>query len=158
MTIAKILDHVTGLGVSDGVSTAADVAKIYRRTLNFATAASVTTSAAGATTPVASMECNKKLAGGYFLLNGTTMVAVSTNYAGIELHKLGTNGTTTTLLAYVNSASTNITNKLAKALTLSTSLSCKAGETLWYQAVRNDITTGIAISAGFMTLDFEETD
>lgn len=100
---------------------------------------------------------NLKAAG--FLLNGTTLAAAATNNAQLQLSRLATDGSTTTLVGYTASNAA-VTNSVMTNLTLvATNTAFAAGESLCVQWVKGDITTtGLAVSAGVLGVYTEEVD
>ena len=159
MSLAKTMDILFGwLRVSGSVNES-DVKKMLRRTASVAVGAATTTSAQGTATLFHVFNNTNQIKSAYFELGGTTLAASSTNYIDFQLHRKTTQTAATSLVGYLKSSTAAITNNYAMEMTLvATNVAGSKGEGLVYQVTRSDVTTGVAASAGVLTLEYEEID
>lgn len=159
MTLAKAKTAICGTHLTSGV-TQENIDKAYRRTIVVPVSAATATNAQGASESVITPGVAHRLVAAKYLLNGTTLSTAAVNSATLELTRMATDGSTTTLVGSLGNTAAAITNAIAKALTMiATAADGNASESYYVRWVKGDITTtGLAVSKGTLTLIFEEID
>jgi len=159
MTIAKAIANLWGLLAHNSAMAESSIAKAYRWSETIDIAASGTT--AGTDTLALTLNQNTRVVGADFTIDGTTLASNATNYASVLLYAASSDGgVTTSLVASISNATVAITNGVARAMTLTAAnVERTVKETLRYHVTKNDTTTtGLAVSAGKITVRLEELD
>lgn len=159
MTLSNTKVKQHGALAADSAVTRANIEAAYHLTHDAAISASLTTSANGPVQNVMVFNKPEKLLSAYYCMRGTTVAVVTTNYLRLELMRRTSDGASTTLVGYLCSTAGAFTDGCALAVNLvATNAACGLKETLQAVWLRSDVTTGVAASAGVLSLISEETD
>jgi len=159
MSLAQTKRKQHGDIASDVLCTRLNVESAYDLAHDVPVPASLTTSANGPVTNAFACAVAQKIKAAYYCMRGTTVAVVTTNYLRLELMRRTSDGASTSLVGYLCSTAGAFTDGCALAVNLvATNTACGLKETLQMVWIRSDVTTGVAASAGVLSVLAEETD